>query len=269
MIDCHRHFMFGKARLPALVEQLRRDGIDRTVLFGYHGLKLFDEPHRQDAQVARFFAEHPTRIIPFFCDFDFYAPDALDYAGRQARGGVFRGLGEVLLGHAPIRDACFPGRRMTDPEPVAVFRLMGEWGLPVLAHADPEFFEDMRQVLALCPETDFIWAHIAYDFPAPYGGTCREPPEIEALLDRHPNLYFDISHWKISPIYLCEGAGQALLERRSDRFLFGADMSEDYLTEAAWLGAYRRILEGLSPGARASISGENLEKLLSGRRSQA
>ncbi len=262
MIDCHRHFMFGKARLPVLIEQLCRDGIDRTVLFGYHGLKLFDEPHQQDVQIAHFSGEHPGRIIPFFCDFDFYAPGALDYAERQARSDVFQGLGEVLMGHTPIHDTCFPDRRMTDPEPVAVFRLMGECGLPVLVHVDPGFSEDMRRVLQLCPGTDFIWAHLAYDFLAPYGGVCCEPAEIEALLDRYPNLYFDISHWKISPIYLCEDAWQTLLERRNNRFLFGVDMSEDYLTEAVWLGAYRHALAGLGPGARTSISGENLEKLL-------
>lgn len=82
MIDSHRHFMFGKADEQALLREMDRDGITQTVLFGYQGLALLGEPHAQDDYILGIAQRHPRRIVPFFCDVDFYRDDAMDYVRR-------------------------------------------------------------------------------------------------------------------------------------------------------------------------------------------
>lgn len=262
IIDCHRHFMFGKADVAVLLQQMQQDGVDKTVLFGYHGINLLDAPHEQDQKILKFAKKHPSRLLPFFCDLDFYAPDAEEYVSRCAQEHHFLGMGEILFGHTPIRREAFAGRSMADPECIKIFQLMGQYGLPVLFHADPQFTSEVEQVLRLCPNTHFIWAHVAYDFCGEYGGCSRKTEEIKFLLLSYANLYFDISLWKISPIYLCEHVWIRLLERFCDRFLLGFDMSENYLLESAWIHSYYHILDLLSDESRRKIAGENLMGLL-------
>ena len=141
---------------------------------------------------------------------------------------------------------------------------MGEFGLPVLFHADPQFAAQSETAISLCPQTNFIWAHAAYNFCDPYGGTGRSPEDIDRMLSACPNLFFDISHWKISPIYLYEPDWLALLSARSERFIFGTDMSENYLTESVWIPAYKLILSALDICKQKKIAGENFLKLIAG-----
>lgn len=161
-----------------------------------------------------------------------------------------------------MHEHSFKGKSMTDEAPIRIFRLMGKYGLPVLIHADLEFSQEMETVLELCPRTSFIWAHIAYNFCSSFGGSCRSVDEVKAFLDGYSNLYFDISHWKISPIYLCEVPWQDLLNQYSKRFLFGTDMSENYLMESVWLPSYKLILSGLDVEARYNIEERNIRSLI-------
>ena len=262
IFDCHRHFMFGKADVAVLLQQLKNDDINKTVLFGYHGVKLFDEAHEQDKRILMFAKKHPQQIVPFFCDIDFYAPDAFEYARSCASEKQFYGMGELLFGHTPTHRQSFKGRSMTDKECIKIFRLMGEYGLPVLFHADPSFMTEAKKMLKLCPETNFIWAHMAYDFCAEYGGCSINPDEIKFFLLSYPNLYFDISLWKISPTYLYENVWIRTLEKFSNRFLLGFDMSENYLLESAWVCAYKNILNMLTTESQTRIAGGNLMSLL-------
>lgn len=264
IIDAHRHFMPGKANLDLLQAQMKKDGFTKTVLFGYHGLQLLPEPHQQDKQILNFSRQYPDRIIPFFCDLDFYAEDCPEYVCKCVEQDGFKGLGEILLGHTPIHNLSFENKSMTDDEPIHIFQMMGKYGLPVLFHADPQFAAQSETAISLCPQTNFIWAHAAYNFCGSYGGNGRSPDEIERMLSAHPNLYFDISHWKISPIYLYEPDWLALLSAHSDRFVFGSDMSENYLTESVWVPAYMLILSALGTCEQEKIMGENLLQLIAG-----
>ncbi len=262
MIDCHRHFMFGKADEAAMLREMERDQVERAVLFGYQGMRLLPGPHAQDAFILELANRHPDKIIPFFCDVDFFAPDALDYIRQACK--CFSGMGEILLGHSPMHRAAFDGRRMDDAPALAAFQEVGRYGLPVLFHADPPFEAQAESMLVQCPNTRFIWAHIGYDFLGEYGGSPRAAVWAESKLDQFPNLYFDLSHWKISPIYLLESGWQSLLERKSERFVLGVDMSESYEAEGLWIPPLRAVTVGLSGNAKRRIEGDNLLGLLAG-----
>lgn len=261
IMDVHRHFFFGKAEMDSLVQELEMDEIKQTVLFGYHGMNFFKEPHKQDEQIFSFFLEYPDKILPFFCDFDLYASNASEYIRRCADKGFF-GMGEILLGHTPSYRDRFTDRHYCDEECVKAFYTAGECGLPVLVHADPEFMDEFLQAAEQCPDTKFILAHMGYDFMSEYGGNSRKPQELEAWLLKYPNLFTDISSWKISASYLAEKTWQTVMENFSERILIGFDMSEDYLSERVWIPAYRKALEGLSKTAQENICQRTLQSLL-------
>jgi predicted TIM-barrel fold metal-dependent hydrolase len=107
-------------------------------------------------------------------------------------------------------------RMMYDnPDAIRMYRVCGEHGLPVLIHLDYELgggswpywygggIDALERVLALCPETNFIghapgfWAHISndalYQSEAYPKGTVIRGGRIERMLEKHPNLYCDIS----------------------------------------------------------------------------
>lgn len=260
MIDIHRHFFFGKANIETLLKEMDADHIEKTVLFGYHGLSLLDQPHRQDQEILAFSRQFPDKILPFFCDFDLY-DNAPAYIAKCARDG-FCGMGEILIGHTPLNRQSFTGCRYCDTACIEAFQAAGAWRLPVLVHVDPAFMEDFLQAVKQCPQTNFILAHIGYNFMGEYGGQPPEPQTVASWLEAYPNLYADISLWKISPIYLMNEVWQKLLETHSDRFILGYDMSENYMDERVWIPAYEQILMNLSETAQNNIRGDVARKLL-------
>jgi len=239
-----------------------RDGIKKTALFGYHGMNFYPEENQQDIEIIEFSRANPDRILPFICDFDFYDEKAPEYVEQLAEDGGVYGVGEVLFGHTPMRRQVFTQKQIDDDRPIEVFKAAGRCGLPVLIHADRAFRPELENAIRCCPDTNFIWAHIAYDFMAEYGGAASEISYIKKLVNDFSNVYFDISHWKISPIYLCSEDWQHLLEDSFDRFIFGMDMSEDYMLEGLWFSTYKAVLSGLSCKAQQSILAGNFMRLI-------
>ena len=262
IIDSHRHLPLGNSDMAKLIAQMDADGFDKTVLFGFQGMNISGTAHIQDKAVLMCARENPGRILPFLCDFDFYNENAPEYIRKFAAADEFYGVGEVLYGHTAIRKQYLSDRPIDGEDAIAVYRTAGSCGLPVLMHADPQYRNEFENAIEQCPETNFIWAHIAYDFNATYGGAGCAVSYIKSLCDRFSNVFFDISHWTASPLYLCADEWRGLLESRSDRFLFGMDMTGDYMTERVWLRGYQEILSGLSEEARHNIYGKNVMDLL-------
>jgi predicted TIM-barrel fold metal-dependent hydrolase len=263
-VDGHRHFTLGQSDPAVLLKELEADGIAKTVLFGYHGLSFGCEAHAQDVAVRELARRNPGRFLPFCCDFDLFGEDAVEYVEDRLGGDGFVGLGELLVCHTPIRSRSFGTRSMLDRGFMKCCRAAGTFGKPVLFHADPAFREQAVEAVSRCPETAFIWAHTAYDFCRDYGGGPCDPSLVRGLLERHPNLSFDISSWKISPLHLFEKPWLELLEGYSDRFIFGSDMTGDYSLERVWLPAYWELKQRLSPKARENVFGGTILRLTTG-----
>ena len=154
--------------------------------------------HMPVEQVLAAAGEHPDRVIPF-CHVDPRHPDALDRVRRYHAAGA-RGFGEHKL------------RLPCDlPAAMAVYRLCGELGLPVLLHFEyvnyNYNFEDFEAVLRACPETAFIghaqawWANISAEVPHPGDANFTAYPTgpvvrgglTDRWLTEYPNLYADLS----------------------------------------------------------------------------
>lgn len=260
MIDSHRHYYPGRSDEIGLFSELKRDGFSRTVLCGYqyHADEGY-APHTLDRTVLEVWERHPDEVIPFFCDFRLNDPGMQAYIRESAES--FAGMGEILLGHGPTRQRN-PELRLDDGRFIEACRLVGEKGMPVIFHADPPFAEEAERLLRACPGTRFIWAHCGYDYTVPYGGKGRSAEWAAERLEEYPNLYFDLSHWIISPLYLTRGNWPKVLERYNNRFMLGLDSSVDYLIQGHWAEGLRAILSHMPTASIWKIEGENLLRLL-------
>ncbi len=261
LIDAHRHFTIGESDGNDLLEEMDRDGIEQTILFGYHGLE-HEQLHAQDQAVAALHDAYPDRIIPFITDIDISNSDFTEYVSNLLEGSIFRGIGELLLGHDLFHRQFFPSLKLDDPAVRELFSLAAGYGVPVLMHVDTPYMDQFERLLAACPKTICICPHLAYHFLEPFGGHEVEQQVVAHLLESYENLYFDISLWKISPIYLQDEAWLHLLEDRSDRLMFGTDMTGHYTRQSVWLPAYRAILDQLSPSAAENIGRNTIKGIL-------
>jgi hypothetical protein len=112
-----------------------------------------------------------------------------------------------------------------------------------------EQYIGLEKMLTLFPDLTWIGAHM--------GGDPEHPDHLEALLQKHPNLYFDTSatKWQVREVSAHREAIRDLVCRYPDRFLFGSDLvTRHHLPGEHYVSRYwcQRTLwesawEGLSP----------------------
>ncbi|NNF42766.1 MAG: amidohydrolase family protein [Phycisphaerales bacterium] len=207
-----------------------------------------------DAMLERFHAVDSDRFI-IFCNIDFSRIDEPDFgpaaaaAVRAAHAKGVRGLKIFKSLGLRIRDGSGRLVPVDDPRLDPLWAVCGELGMPVLIHtADPvaffapidernerwmqlkrhpdwsfhgeafptrdEVLAQRDRVFARHPGTIFIGAHV--------GNNAEDLTAAAAALDRHPNLYVDISG------RVAELGRQPYTARRffldyQDRILFGTD----------------------------------------------
>ncbi len=198
MIDFHQHIgHMGRTVEQTLAHQVPH-GVRQSVLLPIDGTSTPAERFPFEVALAAA-AEHPHRLIPF-CHVDPRRADALDVIRHAHRAGA-KGFGEHKV-RLPV-DA---------PESLAIYRLCGELGLPVLLHFEYlnyNFnFEAFEGVLRAHSDTIFIghaqawWANVsagaprdpgAPDYTAYPKGPVQPGGLTDRWLERFPNLYGDLS----------------------------------------------------------------------------
>jgi len=201
MIDFHQHIGHRGRTVEHLLAHQDAYGVRQAVVLPIdrslsEGNDLAE--HMPVEQVLAAAREHPDRVIPF-CHVDPRHPDALDRVRRYHEAGA------RCFGEHKLRLPC------DLPAAMAVYRLCGELGLPVLLHFEyvnyNYNFEDFDAVLRACPKTVFIghaqawWANISAGVPHPgdhgYTAYPTGPVVRGGLTDRwlteYPNLYADLS----------------------------------------------------------------------------
>ncbi|OIO03969.1 MAG: hypothetical protein AUJ49_03880 [Desulfovibrionaceae bacterium CG1_02_65_16] len=176
----------------------------------------------------------------------------------------------------------------------AVFRLAESSGLPMLVHHEAEdaLLPELERMLDRHPRARVIWCHVGRNRNRAAWTILPTPEGVRAMLDRHPNLFFDLNQSppgarhrgtgevdsvlyanidpgkdKNQPSASLDPKWKALLEERSDRFVFGSDVNtgrwsnyERVTENFRWF-----ILRALSPRAGANIAYRNAWRLMSGR----
>jgi predicted TIM-barrel fold metal-dependent hydrolase len=113
----------------------------------------------------------------------------------------------------------------------------------------PDQYVPFMRTIELFPEFVWIGAHM--------GGDPEHPDHLEAMLEKHPNLYFDTSatKWQVREVSPRRDAIRSLICRHPTRFLFGSDLVTRHgLTREHYVSRYwcQRTLwestwEGQSP----------------------
>ena len=253
-----------------LIEIMDREGIDRACLMAVENPEEVDFFFTSE-QVLEACARFPERLIPF-CSVDprhrypeSFEPRPIiqEYAQRGCLG-----FGEILAG-VPIDH---PGLQQ-------IYAACGEFGLPVLFHADHLICSDeptaprLERMLQTYPDTVFIghatrfWAEISQNavldrvnlanYPS---GPVTPTGPTDRLLSTYPNLYGDLSARSgFTAVSRDPAFGLDFLERQQDKLLFGTDVLYpdqelpivNFLRQAA-----------ISETARQKIASGNTRRLL-------
>jgi len=262
VIDVHAHSGQSHVSTPKDVDQWVRTmdevGIETTVVFTGAAAARF-------ARQAELFSRYPKRF-QLYCSLDTTNLDDRDYSQRAVRDlercyrqGA-RGVGEITDKGSGIQQATLPRDKrlhFDDPRLGAVWEKCAELKLPVNVHiADhpscwkplgpkqertPDFqhfnqygkdvlpYEELlatrRRLLEKHPRTIFIACHL--------GNQGNDLGALSKELDRHPNLYVDISA-RDYEIGRQPRAAAKFLAKYKERVLFGTDMERDPGMYRAW-----------------------------------
>ncbi len=215
-------------------------------------------------------APYRDRLIPF-CSVD----PRTSYTGGQ------KGLTDMLHRYAEAGAKGFgehkPGLPIDDPRNQVVYAACAEVGLPVLFHLDEQRNTDqpglpgLDRVLTAHPSGTFIghgpgfWASIsghltAKDLAGYPSGTVAPGGALDALLDKHSNLYADLSAGSgANAISRDLEFGREFLMRRADRVMFGSD----YLAPAQQVPQLELFASlDLPEEVRAKVFRDNARRLL-------
>jgi predicted TIM-barrel fold metal-dependent hydrolase len=213
---------------------------------------------------------HRDRLIPF-CSVD----PRTSYTG--GRNGLLEMLKRYIDQGARGFGEHKPGIPIDDPRNLAIYAACAELKLPLLFHLDDQRNMDhpglpgLERVLKENPQGTFIghgpgwWASISGDvtqkdlggYPK---GTVAPGGAIDALMDKYPNLYGDLSAGSgAGAISRDEKFGTEFLIRRADRLMFGTD----FLSPGQGVPQLTlfRLLK-LPPDVQAKVFRNNARRLL-------
>lgn len=243
----------------------------------------------EESLVLAVYEKYPDRIIPFLSTprWGSRVRDAtyLEYVERQLQTGKFKGMGEFMVRHYSVPP--LPDETATPEFTVPadstymqdMMRLGAKYNVPLLIHMETESdtVAALDRALLANPNTKVVWAH---QNPLKMGGgpdralyaRKGDPNQIATLLDKHPNLFADISlgyergHLDPAQDRQLPESWKNLYEKYNDRFVVGLDQAykttfeKGYVFMADW---HRGWLSQLSSVTAKKLAYENIERILS------
>lgn len=236
-IDMHEHYRSG-GNVEDFLEAAGSLGISK-IIFVPTGLG----PDNQGYEIHQGFLIkyikklYPERIIPF-CTINEVDPEAAQIFEECLQNGG-EGL-KIIGGHPSFYDEPLNSENM-----YKVYEIAAKYQVPVLVHGSiinvPEIKSQLEKVYSDFPEVTFIHAHYC---SAIFKGINLE--QCAQLLDKHPNLYIDLSMGggiERYHRYLREDLAKIkdFVITYQDRILFGSDIILDQARykDSNWL--YQRI----------------------------
>lgn len=234
-IDMHEHYWFT-GNVDLFLRSLGCLGTSKVVLVPT-GNSPDNKFYRLYWAFLMIWAKHyPDQVIPF-CTVDEADPRAAELVEQYILEGA-KGV-KLIGGHPAYYDEPLNSENM-----YKVYQKAAEYDVPVLFHSSliniPELRYQLDEVLSDFPEVTFIFAH--------YGNTLMAGIHLDViaeLLDKHPNLYTDMSHGSGITAYHryliqdLETIKSFIIEYQ-DRILFGSDLILSITTnDFDWL--YERV----------------------------
>jgi len=236
-IDMHEHYRDG-GDIEEFLKAAGCLGISKIV-FLPTGLSPDNQGYEanQERLIKEIKQQYPEKVIAF-CTIDESDPEAAEIVEQCLKDGA-EGL-KLIGGHPEFYDEPLNSENM-----YRVYQKAAEYGVPVLLHGSiitiPELKDQLDQVYSDFPEVTFIHAH--------YGSTIMNGinlDQIAELLDKHPNLYIDLSMGGGIARYhyyfrLDLAKVKDFVITYQDRILFGSDiiLNRSSYKDFDWL--YQRI----------------------------
>ncbi|MDR7865709.1 MAG: amidohydrolase family protein [Sporomusaceae bacterium] len=284
IIDVEQHWG-GKLGLKELTDKMDRNGVALTWLGPNE--KLGNE---YSLRASR---SHPGYFVPTTIHGD--GPlwhgkhkDLLDSIAAAARSGQYFAMGEFEARHYPSstnnRDIHLP---LTSESFRAIFALSQETGIPFLIHHEAEdaLLPEMEAMLAEFPGAKVVWCHVGRNRNPATWRKFQTPSAVRHLLEKYPNLYFDLVQSPPGAKYRLTGYVEGImydlggdtpcLERgwrqllidHADRFVLGSDVNT-----GRWDGydsvfqTFRSVvLSDLPRDAAEKIAFKNAWRLMTGQ----
>lgn len=287
LVDAHDHITHGLAA-ETIISLMDQAGVHKMVAMA-NRIRPSQPIGYEESLVLAVYEKYPQRIIPFLTTvrwgWHFRGATFLKYAERQLQSGKFKGLGEFMVKHYAVPP--LPGETASpeltvpvDSQEMRAMMLIGaKYNVPLCIHMETtsETLAALDRALTANKNTKVIWAH---QNPVKMGcgsgsqyARKGDPNQVAALMDKHPNLFADISLGYEGSFFNATLDRQLpeswknLYERYNDRFMVGFDRAykttfeKGYLFRAKW---YRIWLSQLSVQTARKLAFENAERLLSG-----
>ncbi|NNL41565.1 MAG: amidohydrolase family protein [Desulfobacterales bacterium] len=233
-IDAHGHTVRGLTPDKA-ISLMDKAGISHMVLMARG---------RNDALTTKIYKQDPQRILPFVSTMypGWHRQDwrVLSRTERKLSTGIFKGVGEVMLRYYGIPSKNEPVINV--PADSSFIKKLSDiavnYNVVMTVHMEPEAeaIRSLENLLDYNKKLKLVWAHCGT--VARVGLKTIGHADIGAIMDRHPNLYTDIAG--VQPRSVVPSGGlrrppitdsdgnlfprfKKLLERHSDRVLFGLD----------------------------------------------
>jgi len=164
------------------------------------------------------------------------------YARQELSGGEYYGVGELHLVAAPPDSEVVEG----------ILALVEELRLVAHLHAEADTVDE---VMSRHPDLKVLWAH---------AGMTARPERVRELLDRHSNLWVELSHRvDVAPGGKLDDNWRLLFTTHPDRFMVGTGTySNEYWYQFRYmLGDIRKWLDQLPPEVADRISYRNAMQL--------
>lgn len=188
---------------------------------------------------------------------------------ENVRAGKFKGIGELMINNVESRAPQVPESHYSADSPLVVrlVELAATYQVPVSIHmeADPDSVKELERLLPMNRKATVIWAHC---------GTWADAALATRMMAEHPNLWCELSQRddrrrgaKARNLVITDSQRvlrtdwKALLEQRSDRFLVGTDVNEDFDRYQGVIDFFRAVLAQLTPEAAKRIAYENARRL--------
>ena len=169
-----------------------------------------------------------------------------------------------------------------------VFRISSETGIPFLLHHEAEdaMLPELERMLAKYPEAKIVWCHVGRNRNRATWKRFRDVSAVRELLQKYPNLYFDIVQSKPGSEYpltrqvegilynaprnlpaTLERDWKNLFEEFPDRFVIGTDVNTGRFSQYnRVISTFREtILSKINQEAAARIAYKNAWKLMTGQ----
>lgn len=235
-------FHYGGMDLGKIIDNMDRNGVALTWL----------GPNEQQGseESIRLNTVYPDRFVPTTVHGDgplWHGSDTdfLDKLDREVRSGNYFAMGEFEARHYPSntnnRDVHMP---LDSKAFEVVFKASSDTGVPFLIHHEAEdaMLPELESMLAKYPKAKVVWCHFGRNRNPVIWSKFTTPDAARELLNKYPNLYFDLVQSPPGSIYqtgYVEGImydttqstptlkpeWRKVIEDYPDRFVLGSDVN--------------------------------------------